>query len=97
MVDNGVAKADNMKAQTADTLEELSRKLREADISLKGDEIKSMLNDVEARIDQLKADVDEKVEPVENFIVEHPFASLLIAAGVGFMAGSLISRMNGRD
>jgi ElaB/YqjD/DUF883 family membrane-anchored ribosome-binding protein len=97
MVDTSVAKADHMKVQTADALEEAARKLREADISLKGDEIKAMLGDVEARIDQLKADVGKKVEPVENFIVDHPFASILIAAGVGFMVGSLASRMYARD
>jgi ElaB/YqjD/DUF883 family membrane-anchored ribosome-binding protein len=97
MVDTTVAKADHVKVQTADALEEAARKLREADISLKGDEVKAMLSDVEAHIDQLKADVEKKVEPVENFIVDHPFASILIAAGVGFMVGSLISRMNSRD
>ena len=97
MVDTTVAKADHMKVQTADALEEAARKLREADLSLKGDEVKAILSDVEARVDQLKADVEKKVEPVENFIVDHPFASVLIAAGVGFMIGSLLSRMNSRD
>jgi ElaB/YqjD/DUF883 family membrane-anchored ribosome-binding protein len=97
MVDTSVAKADHMKVQTADALEEAARKLRDADLSLKGDEVKAILSDVEARVDQLKADVEKKVEPVENFIVDHPFASVLIAAGVGFMIGSLISRMNSRD
>jgi ElaB/YqjD/DUF883 family membrane-anchored ribosome-binding protein len=97
MVDTTVAKADHMKVQTADSLEELARKLREADISLKGDEVKAMLNDAEARIQELKADVEKKVEPVETFIVDHPFTSVLIAAGVGFLIGSLASRMHGRD
>jgi ElaB/YqjD/DUF883 family membrane-anchored ribosome-binding protein len=97
MVDTTVAKADHVKVQTADALEEAARKLRESDISLKGDEVKAILGDVEARIDQLKAGVEKKVEPVENFIVDHPFASVLIAVGVGFMVGSLVSRMNSRD
>jgi ElaB/YqjD/DUF883 family membrane-anchored ribosome-binding protein len=97
MLDTTVAKADHMKVQTADALEELARKLREADVSLKGDEVKAMLSDAEARIDQLKADVEKKVEPVENFIVDHPLASVMIAAGVGFMVGSLISRLSVRD
>jgi ElaB/YqjD/DUF883 family membrane-anchored ribosome-binding protein len=92
-----VAKADNMKVQTADTLEELARKLREADLSLKGDEVKAMLSDAEARINELKTDIGRKVEPVENFIVDHPFTSIMIAAGVGFMVGSLASRMHARD
>jgi hypothetical protein len=71
MVDTTVAKADHMKVQTADALEEAARKLRDADISLKGDEVKAILSDVEARVDQLKAGVEKKVEPVENFIVDH--------------------------
>jgi ElaB/YqjD/DUF883 family membrane-anchored ribosome-binding protein len=97
MVDTTVAKADHMKVQTADALEEAARKLREADISLKGDEVKAMLNDAEARICALKADIGKKVEPVENFIVDHPFASIMIAVGVGFMVGSLATRMHARD
>jgi ElaB/YqjD/DUF883 family membrane-anchored ribosome-binding protein len=97
MVDTTVAKADHMKVQTADALEEAARKLREADISLKGDEVKAMLNDAEARICELKADIGKKVEPVENFIYEHPLASVMIAVGVGFMVGSLASRMHARD
>jgi ElaB/YqjD/DUF883 family membrane-anchored ribosome-binding protein len=97
MVDTTVAKADHMKVQTADALEEAARKLRDADLSLKGDEVKAMLNDAEARIDMLKADIGKKVEPVETFIVDHPLASILIAVGVGFMVGSLASRMHARD
>lgn len=97
MVDTTVAKADNMKVQTADALEEAARKLREADLSIKGDEVKAMLSDAEARINDLKADIGKKVEPVENFIVDHPFASIMIAVGVGFMVGSLASRMHARD
>jgi ElaB/YqjD/DUF883 family membrane-anchored ribosome-binding protein len=97
MVDTTVAKADNMKVQTADTLEELARKLREADLSIKGDEVKAMLTEAEARINELKTDIGRKVEPVENFIVDHPFTSIMIAAGVGFMVGSLASRMHARD
>lgn len=97
MVDTSVARADRIKVQTADSLEELARKLREADLSVKGDEIKAMLSDVEARIDELKADIGKKVEPVEHFIVEHPLTSIMIAAGVGFMIGSVASRMRIRD
>jgi ElaB/YqjD/DUF883 family membrane-anchored ribosome-binding protein len=97
MVDTTVAKADNMKVQTADSLEELARKLREADLSLKGDEVKAMLNDAEARINELKEDIGRRVEPVETFIVDHPFTSIMIAAGLGFLVGSLASRMHARD
>lgn len=97
MVDTTVAKADNMKVLTADRLEELARKLREADISLKGDDVKAMLSEAEARIEDLKADISKRVEPVEDFIVDHPLTSVLIAAGLGFLIGSFASRMSARD
>lgn len=97
MVDTTVAKADSFKVQTADVLEETARKLREADLSIKGDEVKAMLTDAEARISMLRADVEKKVEPVETFIVDHPFASVMIAVGLGFMVGSLVASMRSRD
>ncbi|MGA9140565.1 MAG: hypothetical protein WBZ29_10090 [Methanocella sp.] len=97
MVDTTVAKADSFKVQTADVLEETARKLREADLSVKGEDVKAMLNDAEARIGMLKADVEKKVEPVETFIVEHPFASVMIAMGAGFVIGSLIASLRPRD
>jgi ElaB/YqjD/DUF883 family membrane-anchored ribosome-binding protein len=97
IVDTTVARADNVKVKTADALEEAARKLREADLSARGDDVTAILNDVESRIDKLRADVGKKAEPVEDFIVDHPFASILIAAGVGFMVGTLVDRMRARD
>jgi ElaB/YqjD/DUF883 family membrane-anchored ribosome-binding protein len=97
MVDTTVAKADSLKVQTADALEETARKLRETDLSVKGDEVKAMLSDAESRINMLRGDVEKKVEPVETFIVEHPFASVAIAVGMGFMVGSLVASMRPRD
>lgn len=97
MVDTTVAKADSFKVQTADALEETARKLREADLSVKGDEVKAMLSDAEARINALKGGIEKKVEPVETFIVDHPFASVMIAVGLGFVAGSIIASMRPRD
>lgn len=90
-VDTTVAKADSMKAHTADALVEAARKLREADLGTRGDEVKAIIDDIEARTAQLKAEVDRKVEPVETFIVEHPLASVMIAMGIGFMVGSLMA------
>ena len=92
IVDTTVARAENVKVQTADALEDAVRRLREADLESRGEDVKAILNDIEARTDQLKAEVDKKVEPFESFIVEHPFASIMIAVGVGFMAGSLLAR-----
>jgi ElaB/YqjD/DUF883 family membrane-anchored ribosome-binding protein len=97
MVDTTVARADDMKVKTADALEEAARRLRAADLSARGDDVNAILKDVETRIEKLRADVGKKVEPVEDFIVDHPFASILIAAGVGFMVGTLVDRMRARD
>ncbi|WP_231844825.1 DUF883 C-terminal domain-containing protein [Methanocella arvoryzae] len=92
LVDTTVSRADEMKLHTAEALAEAARKLREADLGSKGQEVKAIIDDIEARTAELKAEVDKKVEPVETFIVEHPFASVMIAVGIGFMVGSLMTR-----
>ncbi|MCD1294753.1 hypothetical protein CUJ83_07040 [Methanocella sp. CWC-04] len=92
VVDSTVQKAESMKIQTAEAFEDAARKLREARVSVKGDEVKAIIADVEAKTHQLKMDVEKKVEPVEDFITEHPFASIAIAVGVGFIFGSLMRR-----
>lgn len=91
-VDTTVAKAGNVKSQTADALAEAARKLKDVDIQTRGEDLKAIIDDIEARTAQLKAEVDRKVEPVETFIVEHPLASVMIAVGIGFMVGSLMTR-----
>ena len=90
-VDTTVSRADEMKVNTADALAEAARKLKEADLGSRGEDIKAIIDDIEARTAQLKAEVDRKVEPVETFIVEHPLASVMIAMGIGFMVGSLMA------
>lgn len=92
IVDTTVAKAENVKVQTADALEEAARKLRETSLESRGQDVKAILSDIETRTMQLKAEVDRKVEPVESFIVEHPLASVMIALGLGFVVGSLMTR-----
>lgn len=92
IVDTTVSKAVNVKVQTAEALEEAARKIRQADLEGRGDDVKAILHDLEVRTEQLKAEVDKKVEPVETFIVEHPLASVMIAVGVGFIVGSLMTR-----
>ncbi|MFA4824099.1 MAG: DUF883 C-terminal domain-containing protein [Methanoregula sp.] len=97
----GVPSADSYKIQTAEALEEAARKLRNADISIKGEDVRHILTDVESRVNQLKtevsagyekieADYHKKVEPVEHIIIEHPIPAVLIAAGIGFLIGVLI-------
>jgi ElaB/YqjD/DUF883 family membrane-anchored ribosome-binding protein len=101
LVNEGVAGADHLKIQTAEALEEAARKLRRADVSAKGEDIKHILQDVEDQVNQFKAEVGaeyhkmeadyhKRVEPVEHIIIDHPIPSVLIAAGVGVLIGMLI-------
>ena len=91
-VDTTFGSAEKIKVQTADALEEAARKLREMSITAKGEDVKAVLSDTEARINELKAQVSKKVEPVEDFITDHPFVSIALAAGVGLLIGSLLTR-----
>ncbi len=52
MVTEGVASTDRIKIQTADALEEAARKLRNADMSVKGDDFRNILHDVESRVNR---------------------------------------------
>ncbi|MEI7858111.1 MAG: hypothetical protein WCH85_11515 [Methanomicrobiales archaeon] len=101
MVTLGVARADSYKIQTAEALEEAARKLRNTDISVKNEDVRNILNNVETRVNQFKAEVSagygrveadyhKKVEPVEHIIIEHPIPAVLIAAGFGVLIGMLI-------
>lgn len=103
MVDTGVARADQMKIQTAGALEDAARKLREANMAAHGEDIKKILLDIENRVDQFKeaAGVEyhkieegynQSVEPVENIIIDHPIPSILIAAGFGALIGMLLCK-----
>jgi len=101
IVNEKVADAEVLKVQTADTLEEAARKLRTADVSAKGEDVKQILQDVEDRINQFKADVGvryhtmeadyhKRAVPVEHSIIDHPIPSVLIAVGIGALIGMLI-------
>jgi ElaB/YqjD/DUF883 family membrane-anchored ribosome-binding protein len=103
MVNKGVYGADDMKSQTAEKLEEAARKLRSADLSTHGEDLKNILYDIEAHVDQFKKEAgikyDEmegcfhkKMEPVETIITNHPIPAVLVAIGVGVLAGMLIRR-----
>jgi len=103
IVNKGVSGADTMKLKTADALEEAAHKLRTADMSTHGDDVKHVLHDAEARIHQFKeeagmkyhemeAEYHKKVEPVETIISDHPIPAVLVALGVGFLFGMLISK-----
>jgi ElaB/YqjD/DUF883 family membrane-anchored ribosome-binding protein len=103
MVNKGYSGADHVKLQTAEALEEAARKLRSVDMSTQREDVKHILHDAEARIDQFKeevgvkyhemeADYHKKMEPVETIISDHPIPAVLIAIGVGFLFGMLICK-----
>ena len=103
VVNKTVSETDTMKFRTAEALENAARKLRSADMSVHGDEVKHVLHDAEARIHQLKeeagmkihemeAEYHKKVEPVETIISDHPIPAVMVALGVGFLFGMLISK-----
>jgi len=103
MVNAGVAKADQVKIKAAEALEVAARKLRDADVSASGEDVKHILHDVEDRVNQFKeevgagyqkieADYHKRAEPVEHIIIDHPIPSVLIAAVIGILIGALISR-----
>jgi len=103
MVNRGVSGADQMKLQTAEALEDAARKLRNTDIATHGEDVKHILHDVEARMDEFKEEVGVKyhemdaayhvkMEPVETAISDHPIPAVLIAMGVGFLFGMLVCK-----
>ncbi len=101
MVNAGVVSAEHLKIQTAEALEDAARKLRKTDVSVRGEEVKHILHDVEHRVNQFKAEVgaeyhrieegyQQTVEPVENIINDHPIPSVLVALGIGALIGMLL-------
>jgi ElaB/YqjD/DUF883 family membrane-anchored ribosome-binding protein len=101
VVNAGVAGADHLKIQTAEALEDAARKLRNTDVSSRGEDVKNILHDVEYRVNQFKAECGaeygrietgyhESMEPVENIIIDHPIPSILVATGIGVLIGMLI-------
>ena len=92
LVDTSFASAERAKVQAADAFEEAARRLREMSMTGKGEDVKALLNELDAKTGELKSQVEKKVEPVEDFIHEHPFMTVAIAVGAGFLIGSLLAR-----
>ena len=103
IVNEKVADADILKIQTAKTLEDAARKLRMADVSAQGEHVKQILQDVEDQVyqfkkeagvkyDEMEAGFHKNMEPVETMITDHPIPAVLVAIGVGFLAGMLIRK-----
>lgn len=103
MTSKGITEADRIKNQTIDALEDAARKLRSTDVSLSGEEVRKILHTVQDRMDhfreeanvkfhEVEAEYHKKVEPVETVIRDHPVPAVVVAAGIGFLLGMLISR-----
>lgn len=103
IVNEKVADADILKIQTAKTLEDAARKLRMADVSAQGEHVKQILQDVESQVyqfkkeagvkyDEMEAGFHKNMEPVETMITDHPIPAVLVAIGVGLLAGMLIRK-----
>jgi ElaB/YqjD/DUF883 family membrane-anchored ribosome-binding protein len=103
MAGKGFSDADHIKNQTIEALEEAARKLRNADIAMNSEDVQNILHGVQNKMDQFKQEIGaryqeveeeyhKQVEPVENIICDHPIPSVLVAMGVGFLFGMLISR-----
>ncbi len=91
LVDTSFASAERAKIQAADAFEDAARRLREMSVTGKGEDVKALLNELDAKTGELKSQVEKKVEPVEDFIHEHPFMTVAIAIGAGFLIGSLLA------
>lgn len=103
IANKGIAGADKLKLQTVEALEDAARKLRSADVSMNNEDVKNILHNVESHVDHFKeelgakiheveAEYQKKVEPVEHMICDHPIPAVLVAMGFGFLFGMLISR-----
>ncbi len=103
MTNKGISEADRIRNQTIEALEEAARKLRNADLSMNGEDVRNILHGVQDKMDHFKdemgakyheveAEYQKKVEPVEHIICDHPIPAVVVAVGFGFLLGMLISR-----
>ena len=103
MTKKGISGADHIKNQTVEALEEAARKLRNADVSANGEDVRNILHGVQNKMDHFKEEMgtkfheaeieyQKKVEPVEHIIRDHPVPAVAVAVGFGFLLGMLISR-----
>ncbi|MFH0966541.1 MAG: hypothetical protein V1862_02495 [Methanobacteriota archaeon] len=105
LINTGVADIDHLKIQTAEALEEAARNLRRTNVAEKGEDLKHVLRDIEAQVDQFKANLGEDYQKIEfdyqkntksleHVIIDHPVPSVLVAAGVGLLIGMAICKVH---
>lgn len=98
-----VSGAEKIRLQTAEALEDAARKLRSADMAQSSEDVQNILHTVQDRMDHLREEIGaryheieveyhKQVEPVENTIRDHPIPAVLVALGVGFLFGMLVSK-----
>ncbi|MDD1682808.1 MAG: hypothetical protein LUO98_03130 [Methanoregula sp.] len=103
MTEDGISGTDRLKNQTIEALEEAARKLRSSDISVNRENVENILHGVQEQMDVYKEQIGAKyhemeeqyhqqVEPVENIICDHPIPAVMVALGIGFLFGMLVSR-----
>jgi ElaB/YqjD/DUF883 family membrane-anchored ribosome-binding protein len=103
MAEDSISGTDHLKNQTIEALEEAARKLRSSDISVNRENVENILHGVQEQMDVYKEQIGAKyhemeeqyhqqVEPVENIICDHPIPAVMVALGIGFLFGMLVSR-----
>lgn len=103
MAEESSSGTDHLKNQTIEALEEAARKLRSSDISASREHVENILHGVQEQMDVYKEQIGAKyhefeeqyhqqVEPVENIICDHPIPAVMVALGIGFLFGMLVSR-----
>jgi ElaB/YqjD/DUF883 family membrane-anchored ribosome-binding protein len=103
MAEDSISGTDHLKNQTIEALEEAARKLRNSDISVNRENVENILHGVQEQMDVYKEQIGAKyhemeeqyhqqVEPVENIICDHPIPAVMVALGIGFLFGMLVSR-----
>jgi len=65
MIPEKVTSADLFKIQITEVLEEAVRKLRNANMSPKSEDVKRILHEIEKRVNQFKIEIDTKYQKTE--------------------------------
>jgi ElaB/YqjD/DUF883 family membrane-anchored ribosome-binding protein len=91
LVDTGFAGAEKAKVQVADAFDNASSRLREVNMTGKGNEVKAFLNELDVKSGELKSQVEKKIEPIGDFVHDHPYVTIAVAVGAGLLIGSLLT------
>ncbi len=94
--DSGIAKdvaskivRSTITSHAADKIHNVADKVGSIDMSDYTDRVREV-------VDNCKCEVDKNVKNVESGIKDHPFESIVVAAGVGLLMGAAISHIGRR-